>query len=313
MILLLAGVFGFYTTTLRVREEGGRLARDNQRMRAALQQIADDVRYSADFVPGDHRGFSGTNESITIVRRIMPDFGAAYRRVDPDVDDLPAAQLDIRRIEYQLVWNEEYEDDEGVPICHGLLRSEQRTFDPNPTFVMESEPGAAGGDGSQSRRSFALPVTSELVSPEIKYLRFEYFDGAEWQDKWFTTTEAEDEEGEEGEEGEGAGEGEGLEGLEGDLLSGGETALAGGGAGAGEEEFVLPQAVKITIGKIRVPREEDEFDITQLKEIEERRDREQYHPDRWTTVVYLPHADNTGLRSRMYGMKEQMGEQTEGF
>ena len=86
---------------------------------------------------------------------------------------------------------------------------------------------------------------------------------------------------------------------------------AGGEAG-NEGGYVLPQAVRITIGKVKVPPEEEELELDEETEEEE---EEEYHPDRFTIVVYLRQADQSLLSSRKYGVDndEQVGEQTEGY
>ena len=317
MFLLLGGVFFFYASGLRAREEGGRLTREVNRMRAELLRMAEDIRHAVNLVPGDGEGFSGTEDSITIVRLAMPDMAQAFQRLDPETEELPPAQTDIARLKYMLVWSDDLEDDEGVRLCYGLWRSQQKAFDPNPKFVIETET-EAGEESTEGPSSEKQRVFGELIAPEIKYLKFEYFDGAEWRDRWSVAVP--DQEGQEGSEGEASESDENASDesdAEGDDESDAEGAEGTGAASDGNEnrsdEYVLPQAVKITIGKVRVKPEEDEFDISQLKETEERRDRELHHSDRLTMIVYLPHADQTLLSSRKFGMKEKLGRDEEGL
>lgn len=292
MIVLLSGVVGFYMTTLQARKTGGTILVDATLARSLLDRITDEIRQATDIVPGDGVGFSGTHNKITIVRMTMPE-RYAFDKHDSVQADLPPAQLDMRRISYELIWDEELTDTEGVKICHGLLRSEQKTFDPNPTVVIKSaeatdggtgepaEGAGAGGEGGQGEGEdqgpasvMQIPVERELVAPEIKYLRFRYFDGAKWQDRWQNQQEQ-------------AGQ-----------------ASAGG-------DHAIPQAVEVTIGRVRVPPEEEESQIAQLKQMGEDAKKLFYHPDRFTTVVYLKEADQSLLSSRKYSSKNneelQMG------
>jgi hypothetical protein len=238
-------------------------------------------------VPGDGIGFRGDRNKITIVRLGLPD-RYAYNKYDPMVDKLPPAQLDLRRITYELLWDEEKKDDEGVRICHGLWRTEQKTFDPNPTFVVK-DAEAAGLANDQNPQISGPQAEGELYAPEIKYLELAYFDGAQWRDRWQF---AED----------GSGE------------SGAAAGTAGGQGGLGPmgSGYAMPQAVRITIGKVREDPDNEMFDLNRWKDLEEHPDQKLYHPDRFTIVVPLLEADQTLLSSRKYGAADSLARQEGG-
>lgn len=277
IITMLAGVFGFYATTLRARESGSTIAREATLAHSVLQKLAQEIRAATDFVPGDGIAFNGTHDKITILRATMPDLHV-FDEHDSMRDDLPPAQMDMRRITYELIWDSELKDDEGVSICHGLLRTEQKTFDPNPRFVVKQDDQNPQEATVQPN---APPIETELVAPEIKYLRFEYFDGASWNDRWQNVIEQN------------------------------QQAPAENADGTpppdrnGETGGTLPQAVRITIGRIRVPPEDEEFNITQLRQMDERQKKQLYHPDRFSIVVYLEEADQSHLSSRQFGNKNR--------
>lgn len=347
MITLMAGVYGFYADTMKARDTAIRSMRDTLLMRALLEQVADELRHISDVVP-DNIGFSGTEEEITFVRLRMPDMGAAYAEINVMSEDPRPGQQDMVRVTYKLQWDDTGEnmDEDGTPVCYGMLRSQQTPIDPNPGYVLSAEEMAKyeedGGfslSDDEQDENRAPPVAAELIAPEIKYLKFEYFDGAEWYDRWQVVSE------DEGEAGAGAEGGEALDGGstggggsgDGGVLSGGglggggsgSGALGGGSglgsggsggamAGGGQQGYVLPQAIRVTIGKVKVPRLEDEFDISRAAE-EEELDKRTYHPDRWTVTIYLRQADPSQLSSRKYaidndisGEGAQIGEQTEG-
>lgn len=281
IITMMAAAIAFYHNAVRARTQGSQVAQEAIQMRAMLTRLAEEIRHTVNILPGDGKGFQGTEESITIVRTRLPE-NYAFDEYDK-LDTLPPAQMDLMRVTYHLYWDEEERTDEqGIPICYGLWRTEQKTFDPRPNVVYASaEPGE---EVDTEQLNFPQPE-GELYAPEIKYLRFEYYDGVKWRDRWNVTATGEAEE---------------------------ESAPAGGPDQGG---VVLPQAVRITIGKIREPREEDEMDMTQLKDKEEERKLEEYHPDRYTIVVYLPQADRSLLSSTKKGSsddRDQMGEQTSG-
>jgi len=137
-ILLLSGVYGFYASTLKARDAGYASMREILLMGSLLNGMAEEIRHTTDMVPGDGNGFKGTYDSITIVKLRMPE-RYAFNEYDEMTDDLPPAQMDIERTGYQLLWDEELVDEENVPVCHGLWRTHQKTFDPNPSFVIEDE------------------------------------------------------------------------------------------------------------------------------------------------------------------------------
>jgi prepilin-type N-terminal cleavage/methylation domain-containing protein len=332
MISLMGGIYGFYVNTMGARDAAVRSMRDTLLMRALLEQISEEIRHITDVVP-DNIGFSGTEEELTFVRLIMPDMGTAYVERRSIQDDPKPGQQDMARVTYKLQWDEEEEnlDEDGTPVCYGLLRSQQTPIDPNPSFVLSPEEAAKYQEDSgfkldENAEEAPPPVSAELIAPEVKYLRFEYFDGAEWRDRWQVVSEGQAEAGAdaEGAEGIGGGSGSGADLGAGDPAGGAGLDLgsipggAVGGAEGGQQGYVLPQAIRITMGKVKVPRREDDFDISRMAEQDEI-DKRTHHPDRWTMTVYLRQADQSQLSSRKYGIENsissegaQIGEQTTG-
>ncbi len=312
MILLLGGVFYFYSTVLAARDAGTQATREILLMRGLLQTMADEIRQATDIVPGDGEGFKGTQDRITIVRYGLPD-GQAFAEFDPDMGRPPPAQLDFTRVTYELIWDQELTDENGDPVCHGMWRTFQRTFDPNPKFVLRDEnSGGLGEDGRPLPETGMAgpPIDGELIAPEIKYLKFEYFDGAKWRDRWQVAYERAGGQTE-GRAGDGGTGGKGSSGGGAGEAGGGDSSGLLGGDKDDAGGYALPQAVRITVGLRPVPPDDVKFDITRLDEAEARRE---YHPDRYTIVVYLQQADQSRLSSRKHGVDDDMamGEITEG-
>jgi len=272
-IMLMSGVFGFYVTILRARHEGCQATRAMKMNRSILMGIANEIRHTTIVKPGDGIGFRGDRHSMTTVLIGLPE-KYAFQELDPMLDELPPAQLDIRRVSYQLLWDEEQEDDEGVKLCHGLWRTEQTTFDPNPTFVIDQE----DMEDQEESRMQGPRAEGELIAPEIKFLEFAYFDGANWRDRWHVA------EGQTGASSIGA-----LDELKG---------LDDQAAEMGDE-----------MGNVRVPPEEDELEFSRYDSIEERDREEEYHADRFTIVVPILQADKTLLSSRQYGVSSSLSRQ----
>ena len=287
-IVVLSGVFGFYEVVLRAREEGTSATREVKMARSILAGITEEIRHATSIVPGDGIAFRGDRHKITIVKVGLPE-RYAYNKYDPMVDKLPPAQLDLRRITYELLWDDAKKDpNDNIRICYGLWRTEQKTFDPNPTFVVK-DAEAAGLSNDQNPQIGGPQAEGELYAPEIKYLEFAYFDGAQWRDRWQSA--------EDGSGGSGAGAGQ----------AGGQ-----GGIGPMSSGYAMPQAVRITIGKVREDPDNEMFDLNKWKDLEERPDQKPYYPDRFTIVVPLLEADRTLLSSRKYGAADSLARQEGG-
>lgn len=293
IILLMAGVFSFYVVALRARDDGGNISREVMKTRWLLQRIGEEVRHAADIVPGDGQGFQGRRDSITIVRTRMPT-RIVFERFDSVADELPPAQMDIERINYQLLWDDELVDDEGVPICHGLWRSLQTTFDPNPSLILADEEDLDPDQRDRERRA-GPQIHGELIAPEIKFIEFEYFDGAQWRDRWQV-----------------AYEGPEVGGEQGDLEEGEVQTLPLSQSGLGGVGYALPQAVRITLGRERESPEETEARLARTAGFGGRVGDEDHYPDRFTIVVPLIQADPSLLSSRKHGVQNQQSLQLGG-
>ncbi|MBN1488393.1 MAG: prepilin-type N-terminal cleavage/methylation domain-containing protein [Phycisphaerae bacterium] len=266
--MLLTGVYAFYSNTLRTREAARELTVDTQLARVILARIADDVRHAGGFTPGFGVGLTGTHETLTLYRYLLPE-PDVFNQYDPEFEQLPPAKADLRRVEYRLTWDDELEDENGDPICHGLFRSIQTTL--NQVYVQEDLDEDSRMSSRLSKEEDEEPeevgepregVEGELLAPEIKYLEFLYFDGAEWVDEW---------------------------------------------VGGDSQQNALPQAIMVTIGRIPVPPEDREFELEALESIdrEEREELEEEHPDRYQVVVRLQQADRF-LTSRLVNASNQM-------
>jgi hypothetical protein len=272
--MLLTGVYLFYSNTLRARAAADDLTDDTQLARVILTRIADDIRYAAAYMPGYGVGLQGGRHEVSLYRAVVPE-PDVYNVYDPELEELPPAKADVRRVEYRLIWDDENEDEEGNPICHGLFRSVQKTL--NQVYVIENDDGT--GMSSQSRLQAAdneakdvdgdgqpdEGAEGELMAPEIKFLEFTYFDGAEWTDEWL---------------------------------------------GGFENENSLPQAVMITIGRVPVPPEEEEalgLSIEERLDPTEREETLLEHPDRYSVIVRLVHADRF-LTSRVVNARSKLSE-----
>ncbi|MCG8375135.1 MAG: hypothetical protein MI702_01475, partial [Chlorobiales bacterium] len=120
----------------------------------------------------------------------------------------PLPEYDTTQIAYHIVRHPEIRHPDGYDLALGLARVEvqvPRTIDPEEgTDSGEAEGGSAGEPAGESPIDYGefedllfgeddtsggLDAASdinweELYSPEIRYLRFCYFDGSKWWDSW---------------------------------------------------------------------------------------------------------------------------------
>ena len=287
-ILLISGVFGFYQMVLRAQDEGTTATRDCRMGRSILASMANEIRHATSIVPGDGIGFQGDRYKITIVKLGLTE-RYAFDEYEPMRDKLPPAQLDLRRVTYELLWDDELKDlqDDSKRLCHGLWRTEQKTFDPNPSFVVNQDDPTSLEDAQNTDNPAMLgpQPEGELYAPEIKYLEFAYFDGAQWRDRWQTN-------------------------VDGEASSGSKSGSTG--VGPLDSGSPLPQAVRITIGKVSVDPENEVFDLSKWSELESNPEEKEYYPDRFTIVVPVLEADRTLMSSRKYGVSDSIARQEGG-
>ncbi len=301
ILVILVMVYRFYQSSMMTREAGSEVAKEVMTMRAILSGIAEDIRHTVDQVPGDSLAFRGTEEKITIVRLRMPE-NYAFEEHESIYDDLPPMQKDLVRIQYHLLEHPELEDENGEPLVLGLWRNEQKRFDPNPSFVVEENETEEGLDGfdeleemDDSETEEVPMMEGEMIAPEVKYLKFEYFDGVQWRDRWQVAYEAPDTGGEDASvdpEAE-AEEGENVE------------IPAVSQSGIGGVGYALPQAVRVTIGLVPMTPEEKDMASAIMEDRQEEEELLEHYGDRYQIVVSIPIADPTLLSSVKHGLENQ--------
>ena len=172
IVLIAAMMFQFYATTLDMRDRGKRTVESGYLAQRIAHQIAEEVRACNGFLTAMGPGISGTERFISIQFVRIPD-KKVYRRLSV-TDDPPPAECDIRQVQYYLAYEQDGEEmcdyeDFGIeaPCNLGLVRREVKT--PLQTAFLDSDD-----------RSVAL----DLLSREIQYIRFRYFDGVDWLRDW---------------------------------------------------------------------------------------------------------------------------------
>lgn len=170
LIILVSGMmFEFYEVSLKSREAGTRQMQHSYLARLVAMSIAEEIRGANGFVKSVGPGVLGDKRFIQIQTIVLPDPNL-WRRLSIK-DAVPPAECDVRQVQYYLAYDEDeqfsYPDDTEADKPLGLVRREVRTL--HQALIREDQ---------------AQSVTLDLVSADIKYVRFRYFDGAEWIDRW---------------------------------------------------------------------------------------------------------------------------------
>lgn len=298
MVAMMGGVYEFYLTTMHARQASVDSMREVLLMRTLLEQIADEIRQATNIVPGDGTGFIGTDEQLTIVRTRLPDRSSYDTFNNAFQGTASPGRQEITRVSYYRERDTQVQDEDGTDMCRGLVREQSRILNPSSGgMIVNDKPQDTQNElGLDIEAPIAPQVDRELIASEIRYLKFEYLDGKSWHKSW----QPAEEDATEGDAGDGeAGKGEAGKGEGGK----GEAGKGEGGDGGGSAKpalpakVALPQAVRITIGRVKRPWKDD----VSLSEETEDEERRTYHPDRWVLEVYLRQADQTLLSSRQYG------------
>ncbi len=167
--LISATMFAFYNQSLRTRDRGQKAISSSYLAKIVAPQIAEEVRGANGFVTSLGPGVTGTDRILTIQTVVIPDKDV-FRRLSIE-DKAPPAQCDLRQVQYYLAYDDEeqhsYSDGVEADKPLGLVRREIKTFHQVAQFEEDAE-----------------SVELDLLSPELKYVRFRYFDGVDWVDKW---------------------------------------------------------------------------------------------------------------------------------
>jgi hypothetical protein len=264
--LVMSTMFIFYDICLRSREAGGKIMDDGKLARVVAERIAEEIRSSNGFLVQSGPGITGDERMITLQTVRLPDAEMFHRRTIKDSP--PPAQCDIRQVQYYLAYDDEqtfdYEDGSNGPAPLGLVRREVRT--PFQGGRLDTEPEMADVD---------------LYAREIKYIRFRFFDGVEWVDRWDMGQSAK---------------------------SGATDMQSGSFGGLGNS---LPQAVEVTVGYEAVPPKQEEEKEEGFSSDFLPAPAEPYEREKVTILVRLPQADvffgSRMMRAQMASAKAASG------
>jgi type II secretory pathway component PulJ len=173
VVMLTGAIFAFYNATMSMRQD---LTDSSDRLfsqRKALDLLSDDLQSAIPyaFLPGS---FSGGSDQISFLRTVTPSEatyfppnviaagGWAGATSGPTSQPAWESEHDVQMVTYRLrIWV----DEDNITHIDGLERSVQRTI-----------AAATAVEGSN--------VHSQVLAGQVKFVRFQYWDGAAWQDSW---------------------------------------------------------------------------------------------------------------------------------
>ncbi len=178
LVFFLGTLFQFYHQCMTNRSRGLAAVKEIELARVLLRQITEEVRSAAGFVPGFGPGLIGDRYTLTVQTLEVPS-KTLFRQRNEFEAPLPG-QHDVCQVRYFIAWDEDIVDEDGIPYALGLVRQEQKTLRQPVVVADDVETRDAEAQDEEAERSFKL----QLYAPEIKYLEFRYFDGAEWHRDW---------------------------------------------------------------------------------------------------------------------------------
>ncbi len=175
IVLLVGAMFGFYNVSLDTRERGRRLVETSARAQRMVEHIAQEVRSANGFVPRLGPGITGLKHEITLQTVALTDRELFERRSIREKP--PPAQSDVREVRYYLAIDPEQQEDYSDPDDPESMTSGPRTIGLVRREVKTLRQATTLGDRPEE-------VDLDLLSDELRYLRFRYFDGVDWVDIW---------------------------------------------------------------------------------------------------------------------------------
>lgn len=211
LVVVSSMTYWFYSSTLETSRGDTEVARKLRLARSVLDRMSVEIRQAASTAIDKQMGIKGEGEEIflssyRVPRREMASHASFYR---PE----PPPQYDLTKVEYRIVRHPEILHEDGWELPLGLARIEQlipRPQAPLPPTAEGEQPETVPPEEEEPPLEEQPPVDDsfmdeflgegdaadlgagldpyinwdELYAPEIRYLRFCYYDGKKWWDRW---------------------------------------------------------------------------------------------------------------------------------
>lgn len=162
-IVICAGMTGaliaFYNQALDVRAAVTEEVEIASASRAVMDHLTSELRCALSY-PFLDMGVEGGSDHITFLTTVIP--GPAVWAVRKTTDDPIPPEHDLEMAGYRLRLAT---NDDGTTGVDGLERTSQR--------ILSAEQPMEGRE-----------ISVSFLTPRVKYIRFRYYDGANWLDSW---------------------------------------------------------------------------------------------------------------------------------
>ncbi len=225
LVVVSSMTYWFYASALDTRRRETETARRLRLVRVTLDRVAEEIRQSSMIAAGGRVGIRGEPERIWLSTLRVPTKDLLPGSARPPEEQRP--QTDLIKVEYGIARHPDIQHEDGYELALGLKRVEigvprrdssetgEAFEDQRPDEVIGGQFDQAGGEGEEAAAGdeelsdeeltdeelFGDEDTGdadlgpdvnweELYAPEIKYIRFCYFDGARWWNDWEINGEA---------------------------------------------------------------------------------------------------------------------------
>jgi len=210
LVLLTSMTYWFYSSALESRRSRTEEAQRLRLVRVVLNRLANEIRQASAATIDGRTGVQGGPERIwlTTVRVPSKDLAQPYSVWSGP----PPAEFDIIKTEYKIARHPDILHADGYEKPLGLARAEIRIPRPDSAATGEAfeDEGRMFGSGEEAEAFLDAMLEEqlfgewdeddpdmgadveweELYAPELRYLRFCYFDGSTWWDDWEITGES---------------------------------------------------------------------------------------------------------------------------
>jgi len=204
LVTLTSMTYWFYSSSLETSQKGTKDADKLRLARVVLDRITTEIRQANSTTAEDRVGIRGEKESIAISTLRVPTKELSRKHSSREAP--PAAEFDLVAVQYKIARHPDILHDDGYEMPLGLARVEvliPRAVSPGAAMTGQTEQPAEGSadraappqedfldelfaDGTEDEEVSLGPDINweELYAPEIRFLRFCYYDGYKWWDDW---------------------------------------------------------------------------------------------------------------------------------
>ena len=205
LVTLTSMTYWFYSSSMETNQKGTMEADKLRLARVILDRITTEIRQASSTTAEDRMGIRGEKESIAISTLRVPTKELSKKRSSRDAP--PPGEFDLVAVQYKIARHPDILHEDGYEMPLGLARVEvliPRAVAPGVAKTGQTEQPAEGSsDGTVPPEKAPLEELfseegvgekdvslgpdinwEELYAPEIRFLRFCYYDGYKWWDDW---------------------------------------------------------------------------------------------------------------------------------